>query len=76
MCLRNGIEWKGFRKGAKSRITVKKGRLDDERLDSGGIQEAPSDGRDPGEKLWELGWLWAGDLPQVSSQPVEGNGGG
>ena len=55
---------------------MKKGRLDDERLDSGGIQEAPSDGRDPGEKLWELGWLWAGDLPQVSSQPVEGNGGG
>lgn len=65
MCLRNGIKWKGFRKGAKSRITVKKGRLDDERLDSGGVQEAPSDGSDPGEELWELGWLWAGD----SSRP-------
>lgn len=74
------MKWKGFRKGAKSRITVKKGRLDDEPL-TPGRPEAPQTAvtlrgvtgavRESGARL-ALGW----DLPQASSRPVEGNSGG
>lgn len=38
-----------------------------------GVGEAPSDGGDPGGLRGggeaELGWLWAGDLPQVAHGP-------
>lgn len=74
------MKWKGFRKGAKSRITVKKGRLDDEPLDSGASGKHPQTAvtleRSYGRGEAELGWLWAGNLPQASSRPVEGNSGG